>query len=183
MKGKRPTLSFLVANVQTQRRGGADTGGRHLGAGAVCLGFPALGVWAFSMTLEDLPGGPVVKSPPADAGAAGDRGWTPGFRRSPGGGNGNPLQDSCLENPTDRGQSMGSQRPRHNWARTHNTRFQTTVKKQPRKMRCEQKNRHFTSECCSGIFPLTLWDTPCYGKQLEWKKSKTVKEIMEQTSM
>lgn len=62
MKEKRPTLSFSVANVQTQRRGGADTGGRHLGAGVVCPGFSALGVWAFSMTLEDLPGGPVVES-------------------------------------------------------------------------------------------------------------------------
>ena len=34
---------------------------------------------------------------------AGDSGSTPGCRRSPGGGNGNPLQYSCLENPMDRG--------------------------------------------------------------------------------
>jgi len=34
---------------------------------------------------------------------AGDLGSTPGLRRSPGGGHGNPLQYSCLENPTDRG--------------------------------------------------------------------------------
>ena len=33
---------------------------------------------------------------------AGDVGVTPGSRRSPGGGRGNPLQCSCLENPTDR---------------------------------------------------------------------------------
>ena len=33
---------------------------------------------------------------------AGDLGSIPGFGRSPGEGNGNPLQDSCLENPTDR---------------------------------------------------------------------------------
>ena len=32
-----------------------------------------------------------------------DVGSIPGLRRSPGGGNGNPLQYSCLENPTDRG--------------------------------------------------------------------------------
>ena len=32
-----------------------------------------------------------------------DLGSTPGSRRSPGGGNGNPLQYSCLENPMDRG--------------------------------------------------------------------------------
>ena len=33
----------------------------------------------------------------------GDPGSTPGLGRSPGGGNGNPLQYSCLENPMDRG--------------------------------------------------------------------------------
>ena len=45
----------------------------------------------------------------------------PGSGRSPGEGNGNPLQYSCLENPIDRGlQSMGSQRVRHDcdWACT-----------------------------------------------------------------
>ena len=34
---------------------------------------------------------------------AGDSGLTPGLGRSPGEGHGNPLQYSCLENPTDRG--------------------------------------------------------------------------------
>ena len=34
---------------------------------------------------------------------AGDPGSIPGLGRSPGEGNGNPLQDYCLENPTDRG--------------------------------------------------------------------------------
>ena len=34
---------------------------------------------------------------------AGDMGSTPGSGRSPGEGNGNPLQYSCLENPMDRG--------------------------------------------------------------------------------
>jgi len=34
---------------------------------------------------------------------AGDLGLIPGLGRSPGGGNGNPLQYSCLENPMDRG--------------------------------------------------------------------------------
>ena len=33
----------------------------------------------------------------------GDSGLIPGWGRSPGGGNGNPLQYSCLENPIDRG--------------------------------------------------------------------------------
>ena len=35
--------------------------------------------------------------------SAGDAGLIPGLGRSPGGGRGNPLQDSCLENPMDRG--------------------------------------------------------------------------------
>ena len=34
---------------------------------------------------------------------AGDPGSSPGLGRSPGEGNGNPLQDYCLENPMDRG--------------------------------------------------------------------------------
>ena len=34
---------------------------------------------------------------------AGDMGSIPGLGRSPGEGNGNPLQCSCLENPTDKG--------------------------------------------------------------------------------
>ena len=47
--------------------------------------------------------GSVVKNPPASAGDARDAGLIPGLGRSPRGGNGNPLQYSCLENPTDRG--------------------------------------------------------------------------------
>ena len=42
----------------------------------------------------------MVKNLPADAG---DPGLFPGSGRSPGEGNGNPLQYSCLENPMDRG--------------------------------------------------------------------------------
>ena len=45
----------------------------------------------------------VVKKPPASAGDIRDAGLIPGLGRSSGGGNGNPLQNSCLENPTDRG--------------------------------------------------------------------------------
>ena len=45
----------------------------------------------------------MVKNPPASAGASGHVGSTAGLGRSPGGGNGNPLQYSCLENSTDRG--------------------------------------------------------------------------------
>ena len=50
-----------------------------------------------------LPGGVVVKNPPASAGIAGDIGLIPGLGRSLGVGNGNPLQYSSLENSMDRG--------------------------------------------------------------------------------
>ena len=45
----------------------------------------------------------VVKNPPANAGDPRDAGSIPGSGASPGGGNGNPLQYSCLENPMHRG--------------------------------------------------------------------------------
>ena len=45
----------------------------------------------------------VVKNLPANAGDVRDTGVIPGSGRSPGGGHGNPLQYSCLENPMDRG--------------------------------------------------------------------------------
>ena len=45
----------------------------------------------------------VVKNPPANAGDIGNAGSIPGLGRSPGGGHGNPLQYSCLENAMDRG--------------------------------------------------------------------------------
>ena len=45
----------------------------------------------------------VVKSLPVNATDFRDPGSTPGCRRSPGEGNGSPLQYSCLENPGDRG--------------------------------------------------------------------------------
>ena len=47
-----------------------------------------------------FPGGSVVKNPPA---SAGDAGLIPGLGRSPGEGNGNPIQYSCLGNFMDRG--------------------------------------------------------------------------------
>ena len=61
--------------------------------------FPyTLSFW--SSKLRSNPGGSGVKKPPADAE---DTGSIPGLGRSLGGGHSNPLQYSCLENPTDRG--------------------------------------------------------------------------------
>ena len=45
----------------------------------------------------------MVKNSPANAGDVRDTGSIPGSGRFPGGGHGNPLQYSCLENPMDRG--------------------------------------------------------------------------------
>ena len=50
-----------------------------------------------------FPGDTVVKNLPANVGDTRDMGLIPGSGRSPGGGNGNPLQYSCPENPRDRG--------------------------------------------------------------------------------
>ena len=50
-----------------------------------------------------FPGISAVTNLPANAGNSGDTGLTPGLGRSPVGGNGNPLQYSCLENSMDRG--------------------------------------------------------------------------------
>ena len=62
----------------------------------------------------------VVKNPPANAGIIRDAGSIPGSRWSPGEGNGNPLQYSCLENPMDRGAwwatVYGVTRVRHDWS-------------------------------------------------------------------
>ena len=55
-----------------------------------------LGMWASQAVL-------VVWDPPATAEDRRDASSIPGSRRSPGGGHGNPLQYSCLENSTDRG--------------------------------------------------------------------------------
>ena len=49
-----------------------------------------------------FPGGSVVKKLPDSAGNPRDANSTPWFGRSPGGGQGNPLQYSCLENSKDR---------------------------------------------------------------------------------
>ena len=55
-----------------------------------------MNVWAFQVVL-------VVKNLPANAGDVRGVGSIPGSGRSPGGGNGNPFQYSCLKNLMDRG--------------------------------------------------------------------------------
>ena len=48
-------------------------------------------------------GGSVVKNQPDNAGVTEDAGLIPGLEKSPGRGNGYPLQNSCLDNSMDRG--------------------------------------------------------------------------------
>ena len=67
-------------------------------------------IWGLMQKWKGFLGGGMVKYPTANAGDARDAGSIPGLGRSPGGGHGNPLQYSCLENPMDRGAS---------WARVH----------------------------------------------------------------
>ena len=57
-----------------------------------------------------------MKNPPAVTGDTGDAGLIPGSGRYPGGGHGNPLQYSCLENPMDRGvQEVAVHRVKKSW--------------------------------------------------------------------
>ena len=68
-------------------------------------------------SLEGFPSGSVIENPPANIGDAKDSDLIHGSKKSPGGGNGNPLNYSCLENPRDREawwtMVHGSQRVRH----------------------------------------------------------------------
>ena len=72
----------------------------------------------FQRLLSRLPGASASKESTCNAG---DLGLTPGLGRSPGGGNGNPVQCSCLENLPGRLQSLGSQTVGDKWATNTHT--------------------------------------------------------------
>ena len=82
---------------------------------------------SLSLTLGSVPSSPqgalVIRNPPASAADSRVVGSIPGLGRSPGGGNGNPPQYSCLGNPMDGEpgelQSIGSQRVGYDWAPEH----------------------------------------------------------------
>ena len=64
----------------------------------------------------------MVKTPPANAGDAGDRSSIPESGRSPGRGDDNPHQYSCLKNSMDKGlESTVLQRVRHDGVAEHST--------------------------------------------------------------
>ena len=69
----------------------------------VCVCVFRFDIWMKLNMFKGFPDGSVVKNPPTSAGDARDLVSIPGLGRSPIGGNGNPLQCSCLENPMDRG--------------------------------------------------------------------------------
>ena len=87
--------SRRVEMLRTLLWGPYDPGNqRWWPTGIACSFLPSWGLyWGF-------PGGSVVKHPPTNAG---DMSSIPGSGRSPAGGNGNPLQYSCLENSMDKG--------------------------------------------------------------------------------
>ena len=125
------------------------------------------------MNCYGLPSGSVVKNPPANAG---DTGLIPGLGRSPGGGNGNPLQYSCLENTMDRGAWQAivlvvakSQTWVSNWTHTQWTVLKATVMEPPSKLRtrilwtwkilclvkCQtEKNKYSMSSLICGILKI-----------------------------
>ena len=73
-----------------------------------------------SIYFLSFPVGTSGKNSPTNARDIRDVGLIPGYGWSPGGGQVNALQYSCLENPMERGvwqvESIGSQRVRHNWS-------------------------------------------------------------------
>ena len=81
------------------------SGGQSVGGSALTSIFPMNIQDLFSLGKLDFPGGSEGK---ASACNAGDLGSIPVLGRSPGEGNGKPLQSSCLENPRDGGTSWAT---------------------------------------------------------------------------
>ena len=92
----------------------------------------------------------MVKNLPASARDSGHMGMIPGLGRSPGVGNGNPLQYSFLQNPRteEPGEvlSMGQKMVRHDWTHTH-----TTLMKEIKDVTNRWRNRY-----CSRIRRITI---------------------------
>ena len=89
---------------------------------------PVTGEWDFQVLLHFIPYcrasqvALVVKNPPANAGDVGDECSIPAWGRSPGEGNGNPLQYSYLKNPMDGGAwwaTVHGAAKRQTWLSTH----------------------------------------------------------------
>ena len=109
--GRRRRGDQVMAGGPAWRLGGDSWGcaeaARERADAGVTLGcvlpIPALLFQGSCIALNCFPSGVVGKEPACNAGDTRDIASIPGSGRSPGGGQGNPLQYSCLENPMDRG--------------------------------------------------------------------------------
>ena len=96
---------FTLFRAHCEKRGIMVQWNRALVVKLACLCLnPHLTIffWATLISIKGYPCGSVVKNPPANAGDVRDAGLIPGSGGSLRGGNGNPLQYSCLENLMDR---------------------------------------------------------------------------------
>ena len=99
--GQQKQISTTAeANASQKGMGWWGDGERNLDAPNVDGFFLQKGYFTNIVLFKDFPGGSGGK---ASTYNAGDLGLIPGSGRSPGEGNGNPLQYSCLENPMDAG--------------------------------------------------------------------------------
>ena len=118
--------------------------------------------WAF----QEFPGSAMVKNLPANAGATRDAGLIPGLGRPPGGGNGNPLQYSCLEIPMDRGAWWATAHgiaKRQTWLSDFLHSLTNNCFSQP----CAQWNLTFPWKHI-GEHTCTHWDTHALAHHLVW---------------
>ena len=128
---------------------------------------------------KGFPGGVLVKNPPASARVTKDS--IPGSR-SPGAGNGNPLQYSCLENSMDRGAcglpSMGGKRVGHGLVTAHWALSWSSVHRNTSKL----PEIHYSSGHLSSLFQSSVGQVPVFGPYLGrfdsslWLVFKTLKE-------
>ena len=128
---------------------------------------------------------------------AGDLGLIPGLGRSPGEGNSNPLQYSCLENPRSeteepgRLQSMGSQRVKHDWATSQTKdnridivkKWMEDVNSSHREMKVSKRWQEIQPHLWLGKWKLKRWDFVEEGMALRQIKvlSKYVEEKLPDT--
>ena len=96
-KGKKGSSSFSVCSSPIVKSCYATRGISQENRNSVGILLP------FVYRKKSFPDGLAVKNLPANAGDIRNTGLIPGSGRSPGEGNGNPLQYSCLGNPMDRG--------------------------------------------------------------------------------
>ena len=102
-----------------------------------------------------FPGGIVVKNQPANARGIRDTGLIPGSEQFLGGGHGNPLQYTCLENPMDRG----------TWQATVHSVIRSWT--QPKWLSMHAKNMFSCVRNCQTVFPSSC--NICIPTSNEWE--------------